>query len=89
MKPMITACPTCGNEEFESDANYCGRCKTDLRPYRFVCWSCGAAFLPASEVLYCTRCAAPEVVAPCNSGGKALHYALGLTEPVVIDPKGA
>jgi len=73
MKPMITACPTCGDEDFDCDANYCGKCKTDLRPYRFVCWSCGNAFLPASEVLFCPHCAAPEV--PSGHGGEMPEYA--------------
>jgi len=61
MNPMITACPTCGDEGFESDHNYCSHCATDLRPYRLVCGGCEAAFLPAVEITYCPYCASPEV----------------------------
>lgn len=61
MKPMITACPTCGYDEFDTFDNYCTKCVTDLRPYRIACGGCKTAFLVHIEIDHCPYCGSAEL----------------------------
>lgn len=52
-------CPNCNTEPFDSEANFCINCGTDIQPLKVTCVHCGAKWHEqegAPEPKYCTYC---------------------------------
>jgi len=57
---IITECPTCGNKDLDTDANFCTQCATDLRPYQSRLECCGKVGLFDRQTKYCVYCGAKQ-----------------------------